>query len=184
MKTNSTTSKTTSTEDRALSLLASGLAPARVAEAVGVDISRISQLMSEESFKSKLNDAKFENLNKHNEHDAELDSIESTIVRKISENIDSMYKPMELLRALQVLNAAKRRGSSAPAQITEQSTLLNLLMPVKIINNFTTNVNNQVVKAGETDLITIQASSLESRLKGIEAERVSNYGREQIASPE
>lgn len=167
--------KANSIEDKALALLASGLPSVKVAEALGVDISRISQLVSDESFSSKLSEAKYDAIAKHNTADAELDEIESKIRSKMLDTLDSVYKPMELTRMLQVVNASKRRGSSTPASITEQQQILNLVMPTKIINNFVTNVQNQVVQAGTTELLTMQSSTLASKVKTMEATRIANY---------
>lgn len=171
----SSVAKATTIEDKALALLSSGLPAIKVAEALGIDPSRISQLVSDEHFASKLADAKYEFLNKHNEADSELDNIESQIRKRMLDSLDSVYKPMELTRMLQVVNAAKRRGSSAPAAITEQQQILNLIMPTKILNNFVTNINNQVIQAGTTELLTMQSSTLADKVKTIEATRIANY---------
>ncbi len=177
----SSVAKASSLEDKALALLSSGLPAIKVAEALGVDTSRISQLVSSEEFASKLTEAKYEFLSRHNEADAELDTIESKIRAKMLDCLDSVYKPMELTRMLQVVNASKRRGSSAPASITEQQTVLNLVLPSKIINNFVTNINNQVIQAGTTELLTMQSSTLASKVKTIEAQRIANYEHAQPA---
>lgn len=158
------TAITSSFEERALALLGSGIAPVKVADALGVDPSRISQLLSEDSFKTKLADVRYQNLSKHNTADEELDNIESKLRAKIADTIDTVYKPMELTRMLQVVNAAKRRGASTPESIVEQAQIINLTIPVKIINKLTTNANNQVVRAGAQDLITIQSGTLASKL--------------------
>lgn len=175
MKTNSISTKPSSLEERALVLLAAGLPQIKVAESLGVDPSRISQLVSDEEFKGRLVEAKFENINKFNEADAELDSLESKVRERLLDSIDTVYKPMELTRILQVVNASKRRGSSNPAAIVEQNQILNLLMPPRIVNNFVTNINNQVVQAGETSLLTMQSSTLAAKLKQLEQERKVQY---------
>lgn len=159
------TAVTSSFEERALSLLSSGISAAKTAEALGVDPSRISQLISEENFSARLAEAKFEALSKHNQADAELDTIESKLRTRMMETIDTVYKPMELTRMLQVVNAAKRRGQSAPENIVEKAQIINLTMPVKIVNKLVTNINNQVVRANEQDLVTIQSGTLAARYK-------------------
>lgn len=167
--------KANSIEDKALALLASGLPAVKVAEALGVDVSRISQLVSDETFSTKLSEAKYEAIAKHNNADNELDEIESKIRAKMLDTLDSVYKPMELTRMLQVVNASKRRGSGTPASITEQQQILNLVMPTKVINNFVTNINNQVIQAGTTELLTMQSSTLADKVKTMEADRVKTY---------
>ena len=54
-----------SLEERAVALLASGIAPSKVAEICDVDPSRISQLMDSSAFKEKLSDAKFDQATKY-----------------------------------------------------------------------------------------------------------------------
>lgn len=155
---------TTSTESRALSLLGQGLGPEVVAAAVGVSTSRISQLLSDPQFSSQVAEARYENLAKHNTRDASYDRMEDTLLEKLQDLLPFMMRPMEVLKAIQVINAAKRRGASAPEAITNQQTVVQLLMPTQIIQSFTTNINNQVVKAGAQDLVTIQSSNMTKML--------------------
>jgi hypothetical protein len=164
------TSKNLSTEDRALTLLGQGINPEMVASAVGVSISRISQLLSDSEFAAKVSELRFQSLAKHNERDNKYDQMEAQLQDKLSDLIPYMMKPIEVLRAIQIINGAKRRGSSAPESITQQNTIVQLTMPVKIVNNFSqniqTNVHNQVVKAGEQELVTIQSGRMNSLLAG------------------
>ena len=46
-----------------------------------------------------------------------------------------MVRPMEVARVLQIINAAKRRGSSAPEAITNQQTVVALNMPINVYRN-------------------------------------------------
>jgi hypothetical protein len=163
---------TTSTESRALSLLGQGLGPEIVAAAIGVSTSRISQLLSDPDFSSQVADLRFKNLSKHNERDNSYDALEDTLVEKLKDLLPYMMRPMEVLKAIQVINAAKRRGSSAPEAITAQQTVVQLVMPTQIIQSFTTNINNQVVKAGTQDLVTVQSSNM---TKMLEARKGNDY---------
>jgi hypothetical protein len=166
----SSTSKNLSTEERALTLLGQGINPEMVASAVGVSISRISQLLSDSEFAAKVSELRFQSLAKHNERDNKYDQMEAQLQDKLSDLIPYMMKPIEVLRAIQIINGAKRRGSSAPESITQQNTIVQLTMPVKIVNNFSqniqTNIHNQVVKAGEQELVTIQSGRMNSLLAG------------------
>jgi hypothetical protein len=166
------TTTTTSTETRALSLLGQGLGPEVVAAAVGVSVSRISQLLSAPEFSAQVAELRYENLAKHNTRDNAYDAMEDSLLEKLKDCLPYMMRPMEILKAIQIINAAKRRGSSAPEHITSQQTVVQLLMPTQILQNFTTNINNQVIKAGSQDLVTVQSASMNSLLsqmkKGIE----------------
>jgi len=159
-------STTTSTESRALELLGSGIGPETVAAALGVSVSRISQLLSEPEFAASVAELRFANLAKHNTRDASYDSLEDSLVEKLRDCLPLMMRPMEILKAIQVINAAKRRGQSTPDSILQTSQVVKLTIPSVILNQFaiTTNVNNQVVQAGEQNLVTMQSSTLLDKL--------------------
>lgn len=161
---------TTSTEERALILLGQGLSPESVAAAVGVSVSRVSQLLSDPEFAGKVAEARFESLAKHNTRDNKYDSLEDTLIDKLSDCIPYMMRPMEILKSIQVVNQAKRRGASAPEQLLSQQTVVQLVLPTQIFQNFTTNINNQVIKAGSQDLVTVQSGAMNSllaQMKGV-----------------
>lgn len=155
----------TSTEDRALSLLGQGIGPEVVASAVGVSVSRISQLLSDAQFASQVAELRYRNLSKHNERDSAYDSLEDSILERLKDCLAYMVRPMELLKAVQIINSAKRRGSSAPDTILAQKEVVNLVMPVQVIQQFTTNINNQVIQAGTQELITVQSGNMNSLLE-------------------
>lgn len=148
------------TEQRAIKLLGSGLGASVVATAIGVSESRISQLMSQSDFAAEVAELRFNNLQKHNEMDDKYDAMEKTLGENLKEMLPMIMRPMEILKALQVVNGMKRRGQSAPDQVTHQNTVVNLLMPNVVVQKFTTNVNNQVIHAGDQTLETIQGSVL------------------------
>lgn len=161
-----TTSQNSTTESRALALLGQGVPPTAVANALGVDISRISQLLSQEDFASAVVEKKFEALSRHNERDGAIDSLEDKLLEKLKDCLPFMTRPMELLKSFQILNLAKRRGQSAPESLTSKQTIVQLNIPSIILQKFTSNVHNQVVQVGQQSLITIQSGQL---LKTMEA---------------
>jgi hypothetical protein len=150
---------TTATEERALALLGSGLSNSVVAHALGVSESRISQLLSNESFSTRVTELKIKNLESHNKRDASLDSLEDKLIARVDRHVDFM-DGKEAVRALAVVNNAKRRGVASADNITQQQTIVQLTLPSKVINQFTTNVANQVVMAGAQSLVTIQSAHL------------------------
>jgi hypothetical protein len=151
---------TSSIEERALQLLGSGIAAEATANALGVTPSRISQLLSEQHFSDQVATLRYENLQKHNVRDNSYDSLEDTLLIKLEASIPFMLKPAEILKALQVTNAAKRRGQSAPDQTINQQNIVNLVLPEVIAQRFTVNIDNQVTRAGEQELHTMPASNL------------------------
>lgn len=164
-----------SIEDRALALLGNGVGPEIVASALGVTPARISQLTSQDEFATRLIALRYENLSRHNARDLKYDTIEDQLIDQLEASLPLLFRPEQILKAVQVINAAKRRGVSAPAQVTAAQTVVNITMPVKIINKFTKNIMNQVVEAGEQKLVTIQSGSLLNTLK--EAQARAEQGR-------
>ena len=148
------------TEDRALTLLGTGISAESVASALGVSPARISQLLSNKEFSAQVANLRYEGLQAHNTRDAKYDSLEDKLLDKLEKNIGLLFKPGEILKAIQVVNSAKRRGQSAPEQVTTSQNIVNLVLPAQIMQKFTTNVHNQVVSAGDQNLVTMQANRL------------------------
>ena len=67
---------------------------------------------------------------------------------------------MEIIKAFSVINAAKRRGQSAPEALTSKQSIIQLNIPAILLQQFTTNVHNQVVQVGEQSLLTIPSATL------------------------
>jgi hypothetical protein len=162
----------TTTQARALNLLGHGIGPEAVASALGVTTSAISQLLSDEQFSAQVAELRFQNLNKHNERDNKYDSIEDELVEKMKDLIPLMMRPLEVLKAIQVINAAKRRGASAPDSITNQQTIVQINLPSITVTKFTTNIQNQVIQTGQQELLTIQSGTLLKEVKERENDRI------------
>lgn len=156
----------TPTRERALQLLGVGVPPESVASACGVTVSQISQLVSDESFALELAELKFQNLARHNERDNKYDALEDSLLDRLDDMKCLMTRPIEILKAIQVVNSAKRRGASAPTQITSQANLVQITLPSIIVNKFTTNIQNQVIQANGQELLTMQAGTLLKKAKG------------------
>lgn len=162
-------------DDRALSLLGQGLDPPVVASATGLSVSRISQLLSDIEFAGEVAELRFKTLVAHTERDGRADKIEDKLLDMLDNCLPFMeHKPLVILRAYQTLNAAKRRGASAPAHIDKPAEVLQLNMPVTIMQKFITNINGMVIKAGDQELITVQSSQMDSLLAAARDLRVQN----------
>jgi predicted transcriptional regulator len=155
-----TTGKSTSIEERALNLLGSGIQTEAVASALGVSASRVSQLLSQEEFATKVAALRYENLQAHNRRDSAYDSLEDDLLAKLKKSLPLMVKPDTILKAINIVNSAKRRGQSAPEQVTNSQRVVNLTLPTVLVHQFTVTANNQVASAGDQELQTIQSSSL------------------------
>lgn len=154
-------------QEKILNLLGSGISPEHVANTCGVTPSYVSQLMSQEDFAARVVELRYESLQKHNKRDEAYDKIEDELVEKLKDLMPLMVRPMEVLKAIQVINQAKRRGQSAPEQITNTQNIVNISMPTQIIQKFKVNPQNQVIAAGTQELITMQSGSLLKEIKGL-----------------
>ena len=163
-----------SVEEKAIALLGTGVSAEQTASALGVSASRISQLLSEEVFADKVTDLRYKSLQSHNTRDASYDSLEDKLLDKLEKALPLMMRPGEILKALQTVNAAKRRGQSAPQQVTASQTVISLVLPTQITQMFSTNTHNQVVSAGGQDLLTMQSSHLLSLTEDESKEEHSN----------
>jgi hypothetical protein len=164
------------TAARILEMLGNGLSPTVVSSALGVSESYISQLLSEEQFSVQVTGLRYANLQAATSRDRNYDAMEDTLIDKMRELIPLMYKPMEVLRAITVINAAKRRGADAPDNTVIHQTIVQLTLPQVVASKFVTNVNNQVIEAGNQELITIAANHLTSKLATIKSEQLLSGG--------
>lgn len=172
------------TQAKILELLGNGLSPEIVASAAGVTPSYISQLLSEEAFATRVTELRFQNLQAATDRDRKYDNIEDQLLAKMQDLLPMMYKPMEVMRAITIINGAKRRGASAPEHQHINNTVVNLTIPMQTLQRFTTNSMNQVVEIQSESqspqtLITMPSaqllSSLSSRANnGISNKEISN----------
>ena len=169
---------TSSVESRALDLLGSGISAEATAAALGVTPSRIAQLLADESFAGKVAQRRYESLQEHNVRDAAYDSLEDKLLQKLEKSLPLMFKPEIILKAIATVNGAKRRGVASPEHVTNNNTIVNLILPNSIREKFvvSTNLDNQVVRAGEQDLLTMPAGQLlkKSEQKAQEASLTEN----------
>lgn len=152
-------------DQRILNLLGQGIQPEAVANALGISPARISQLMSDENFATEVTDLRYKNLQKHNIRDSIYDEIEDDLQSKLKKSLPLMFRPETLLKAIQIINSAKRRGQSAPEAIVNQQTIVNITLPTQVLQKFVTNTNNQVVKVGSQDLLTMQSGTLQATVQ-------------------
>lgn len=155
----------TSLEDRALQLLGQGIPAATVAATCGVTEGRISQLLSDENFSAQVSQLRYESLQRNNERDLETDKLEDKLLKKFDDLLPLMTRPMEVARAFQIVNQAKRRGTSSADAILQKQTVIQLSMPTQIIERFQVNQQNHVIQAGDQTLLTLQSGSLLNKIK-------------------
>lgn len=155
----------TATEVRALELLGSGVSAADVARALAVTPGRISQLLANTEFAAAVIQLKFDALQEHGARDSKYDNLEDKLLEKLERVLPMMLKPKDILNALKAVNAAKRRGVAATEHVVSQQNVVALVLPTIVAQTFTTNINNQVIKVGDVDLLTLSSNSLLEQVK-------------------
>lgn len=172
---------TSTTEEKALDLLGKGIANEIVASALGVTPARITQLLADENFAAEVQKRRFLNLQKNTMRDNVYDEIEDELLKKLKKSLGLIIKPDTLLKAITVINQAKRRGNTNTAAITDKTDIVQIAMPQIIKQKFVTNVNNQVIQVGERELTTMDADTLQTKLeesRNVIEERENNSGGE------
>ncbi len=162
------------TDSKVLTLLGQGFAPEMVATAVGVSPARISQLLSQDEFAQQVAELRYKQLAAHTERDSKYDTLEDQILNRLKTSLSMVFDPMKLAKLLQVVNSAKRRGAAAPEHLTTQQAVVQLNIPTAILQQFQVNINQQVVKAGEQDLITVQSANMTKLLQQMQPALLTN----------
>lgn len=123
----------------------------QIAEAIGVDDSRVSQLMEKESFKQVYQELSSKKFGLHNELDNSWDDIENKSLDIIKQHLSFSNDADYALRAAAVANKSQRRtsASNTPLPVGE-----GLRAVVELPINFIQQINNTQIniqqQAGET----------------------------------
>jgi len=154
-------------QDRICKLLGQGIEGHRVAAAVGCDPSYISQLLSDDAFKERVQELKLANLTEATERDRRYDRLEDKLLSKIENDIDSnplaFKSTTEKVRNLVAINGMKRRGANSDNNVsTINNTVVQLMLPTQLAGRYIKDVNNQIVQVGDKNLLTMQSSQLEA----------------------
>lgn len=151
---------------RVIALLGQGHPAVTVASSLGLSESRISQIASEPEAAAEIAALRFESLQKFNELDTKYLATEEKLLKKLDDSLVFLQRPMEIARALQIVNQAKRRGQEAPEQTTVHQNIVNISMPTQVLQKFIVNGSNQVVQVGEQTLLTLPSNKVASLLQG------------------
>lgn len=159
----------TSLESRALELLGDGHPQEVVASTLGVTPARITQLMSLEWFSNEVSKLRFTRLQTQTIRDKSIDRIEDKILVKLEKSLPLITRTGDLVKAFQVLNSAKRRGSpvDTAAQLINQ-TVINLTLPAAIVNKYKSNEQAQVVEVNGKSFLTAPSNLLPELAKSVE----------------
>jgi hypothetical protein len=160
-------------KDKIIRLLAQGIAGSTVAAVVGIEPSYISQLMMDNDFANQVNELKLIRLQEHTARDDRINKLEDKAIAMVEKDMENPFvypKGLDRLRALTMVNNLKRRGvqgDNNTGQVNNTYVTINLPTHVKerfvnagSFDNMLVNGNNEVLVAGEQELITMQSGTL------------------------
>lgn len=157
------------------SLLKEGIPASQVALAVNVEPSYISQLMLEEEFSREVIEARYAALRSFTARDNKYDSIEDRLLLKLEEQLPLMMNPDRILRAIAIINNAKRRGVANDQPMAQATQVINLTLPTVIVNRYKTNTNNEVIDVNGEALIGMPAERLLEQVGVKQGEKVTGH---------
>lgn len=149
--------------DKVKNLLARGASPTMVSQMLGCTPQAISMMLAEESFAQSVIEARFAQEQRHVDHDERLDALEETIITNLEASIGFCFKPEVLMRALQIVNGAKRRATSEldrQASVAPREVVVLSLPPV-MANAIKMNARGEVIQVGQREMVTLDTNSFQ-----------------------
>lgn len=159
---------------RIIALLGNGVSHAVAASAVGCSESYITQLASDPDVAEEISRLRFENLQAATVRDKKVDSLEDALIDKLEEAMPLLMRPAEIIRTFAIINAAKRRGSSAPEQAHIANRVIAIFLPQHAATQFQLSAAKEIVEVAGVPLITMPSSQLLLEAKN----HVDNLSRE------
>ena len=147
-------------KERIIALLGNGVSPAIAASAVGCTEGYISQLMSDEAVAERVSALRFDNLQAASDRDKKADFIEDALLDSLKKALPMMMRPAEIVRSLAVVNALKRRASSASDTMHIHNQVINLQLPQHTALRVTMSASREIVEVEGRTLVTMPASQL------------------------
>ena len=150
-------------EERILNLLADGHLQETVAATLGLTPSAISQHLSKDFFRNELASRKALRLQKYKELDNGYDDVERDLLERLKSSTFMLTRPLEITAALSRINGMKRRvGSLEVGNSSPVNTVVNITLPVQVIQKITTTSDGHVVGVDSKSLVTIPSHQIEA----------------------
>lgn len=157
-------------KEKVVSLLGSGVSIKQVAQAVGCDISYISQLLEDETIAAEVAELRTAGVVKYKELDNTYDEIEQTLQNRLKEVAPMIMKPDQIIRALQFVNGAKRKSNSAVETDIDAGQIVKLSLPQVTINNYKITMNGAMVEVGGRSLTPMPSADLMKTLESVKSD--------------
>lgn len=150
-----------------MKLLGQGILPAEAARACGVSESYVSQLKADPDFTSQVSELVEKTFKDQSEIDENYVETERVLSKRLRENAGIMFNQDTILRTLKFVNEAKKKMPADVGRAQEEvggsggkRAPVVLIMPEKMIREFTLNPNNEIVGIGETPLVTLPSGNI------------------------
>lgn len=154
----------TSTRAQALELLSKGLSTGETARALSCSPSLISQFLAEPEFKSQVTEGLALRSVARTVRDDKIDKLEDMALDRLAQVIGFGFsRPMEILKAVQVINGLHRRGVNSEGAVSEDTGRVVLELPkfagsVEVALRY--NTNNEVVEVNGREMRTMPSAVL------------------------
>lgn len=151
-------------KERIKELLGNGLKAEDVAAAIGCSASYISQLLSDEDFAGEVQSLKLRSLEAATARDKGYDTLEDILLERLKTLLPFMTKPNDLLRAISVINAAKRRGAPPVPEVTHHH-VVELQLPSALVARYSKNSMNEIIEVNGRSMATLPGHILAKQVE-------------------
>lgn len=149
------------TEERVIELLGDGHTQHIVAQALGLTPSRVSQIAAEPHIREAIALIRADQLQGVKARDQALDTLEDTVIGKLTHSIHTESDPNKLARILAIVNGAKRRSAGGDTEIAAgNNTLVQINLPAALVTKHTVDARNQVVAVDGVAIATLPSGQL------------------------
>jgi hypothetical protein len=154
----------TPSEEQLINLLGAGITQRAAANAVGISEARVSQLMALPEFSDKVSILRVAGTQKDIERDNKYDELEDKALKKLGGALDFVSRPMEILKIVSTLNAAKRRREQVQNNNTGTGAIVQLILPTIIVEKHQVQLGaaNQAVAIDGKELAPAPITMLEN----------------------
>jgi len=164
-------------KDKIQELLGLGLPNHVVASAVGVSESYISQLVSDSEFAQAVQELRLKNLTEAAGRDRKWNSLEDALLMKLDNLMDmSFTRPMEVIKALAVVNSAKRRAAPQELSATANAVVIPLILPIVLAPKLSLNDQGQVIEVEGRIIATMPANVVNAKLDELKKKNEKEVG--------
>lgn len=174
------------TQLQVLELLGKGVPANIVASTLDISPSYVTQCTEHPVFKQELQSMLLVSQLAASQRDEELDSLEDLLIEQVKKTAIYITKPMEAMKALQMVNGMKRRGlggSEGAASITNNNTvILNIPQHVRPTVHTVVSDENEVVEVDGRHMITKSSQAVLAQLDAHKEKKAESRINEKVGS--